>query len=73
MITPSESPLYVLPENVEARWINPENTPQSDPYDNTFFLFERSDDWSSCAYFYLDKATNELPPLESVEARIEGL
>ena len=48
-------------------------SPQSDPFDNTSFLFERSDDWSSCAYFYLDKATNELPPLESVEARIEGL
>ena len=36
-------------------------------------LFERSDDWSSCAYFYLDRPTNELPPLDPVAKRIEGL
>jgi hypothetical protein len=35
--------------------------------------FERSDDWSSCAYFYLDKPENNLPPLDSVEKRIQGL
>jgi len=33
-------------------------------------LFERADDWSSCVYFYLDQAENELPPLPQ---RIEGL
>jgi hypothetical protein len=35
--------------------------------------FERSDDWSSCAYFYLDKPENNLPPLDSVDKRTEGL
>lgn len=36
-------------------------------------LFERADDWSSCAYFYLDRPTNELPPLDPVAKRVEGL
>lgn len=35
--------------------------------------FERQDDWSSCAYFYLDRPENELPPLELVSKRIAGL
>jgi hypothetical protein len=35
--------------------------------------FERSDDWSSCAYFYLDRPENKLPPLAPVEKRVEGL
>lgn len=33
---------------------------------NNFF---RSDDWSSTAYFYLDKPTNELPKLAKTEVR----
>jgi hypothetical protein len=36
-------------------------------------LFERQDDWSSCAYFYLDRTENGLPRLASVEERIRGL
>ncbi|MFN8441444.1 MAG: glycoside hydrolase family 172 protein [Caldilineaceae bacterium] len=32
--------------------------------------FEREDDWSSCAYFYLDRAENGLPGLVGVEARV---
>jgi hypothetical protein len=35
--------------------------------------FERSDDWSSCVYFYLDKPENNLPPIDSVEKRVAGL
>jgi hypothetical protein len=35
--------------------------------------FERQDDWSSCCYFHLDRATNELPPLAAVGLRNEGL
>ena len=35
--------------------------------------FEREDDWSSCAYFYLDRPRSELPELDPVEKRIEGL
>ncbi|MGH9944221.1 MAG: glycoside hydrolase family 172 protein [Pyrinomonadaceae bacterium] len=35
--------------------------------------FERADDWSSTAYFYLDKPENALPKLDAVEKRIAGL
>ena len=35
--------------------------------------FERSDDWSSCVYFYLDKPVNNLPPIDPVEKRTAGL
>jgi hypothetical protein len=31
--------------------------------------FFRSDDWSSTAYFYLDKPVNDLPELADVEFR----
>ncbi len=36
-------------------------------------FFERQDDWSSCAWFYLDKPENSLPALPPFEARISGL
>ncbi|HQE29976.1 MAG TPA: DUF2961 domain-containing protein [Phycisphaerae bacterium] len=36
-------------------------------------LFERQDDWSSCAYFYLDRPTNDLPPLAPLAQRLAGL
>ena len=36
-------------------------------------LFEREDDWSSCAYFFLDRPENDLPALQSVEERTAGL
>ena len=36
-------------------------------------LFERQDDWSSCAYFYLDRPVNNLPALAPVEERMAGL
>lgn len=35
--------------------------------------FERSDDWSSCVYFYLNKPTNNLPAIDAVEKRTAGL
>lgn len=35
--------------------------------------FEWQDDWSSCAWFYLDQPSNELPELPPVEQRITGL
>lgn len=41
--------------------------------DNGYGLFERQDDWSSCAYFYLDRPTNNLPALAPVEDRTVGL
>ncbi len=36
----------------------------------TIGFFEREDDWSSCAYFYLDRAENGLPLLAPVTERI---
>lgn len=36
-------------------------------------IFERADDWSSVAYFYLDYPTSELPALDPPAARIAGL
>jgi len=36
-------------------------------------LFERQDDWSSCAWFYLDRPENGLPALAPVTQRIAGL
>jgi len=41
--------------------------------DNWYGLFERQDDWSSCAYFYLDQPVNKLPPLAAVQYRTAGL
>ena len=38
-----------------------------------FGLFEREDDWSSCAYFYLDKTENNLPVLQNVLERTANL
>jgi hypothetical protein len=36
-------------------------------------LFERADDWSSCAYLYLDRPGAALPPLAPAEERMAGL
>lgn len=36
-------------------------------------LFERTDDWSATAYFYLDSPTNDLPPIDSFEKRVANL
>ena len=36
-------------------------------------LFERNDNWASNAYSYLDKSTNDLPPLAPVEQRLAGV
>jgi hypothetical protein len=36
-------------------------------------LFERADDYSSCAYFYLDRPENGLPALAEAAERMKGL
>ena len=41
--------------------------------DDHSFTFEREDDWSSCAYFYLHRPENGLPDLMPMQARVEGL
>ena len=38
---------------------------------NGYGLFERTDDWSSCAYFYLNQPESPLPPLPDASTRIE--
>jgi hypothetical protein len=38
-----------------------------------YAIYEREDDWSSCAYFYLSAPTNDLPPLRSAQERMKGL
>ncbi len=40
---------------------------------NSQGLFERQDDWSGVAYFYLDKPEDGLPPIASAEARMKGM
>jgi hypothetical protein len=39
----------------------------------SFGLFERQDDWSAVAYFYLDKPDDELPPIQPPNQRMQGL
>jgi hypothetical protein len=43
------------------------------PVDAPSNIFERTDDWSSCCYFYLDRPENNLPPLAAVTERTSGL
>lgn len=38
-----------------------------------FDLFERSDNWSSCCYFYLDSPENSLPPVPCFRDRVAAL
>ncbi len=41
--------------------------------EKAYGLFERSDDWSSCSYFYLGATENELPAIAPVGERIAAL
>ena len=38
-----------------------------------FDLFERSDYWTSCCYFYLDKPYNDLPPVPDLLERVKSI
>lgn len=38
-----------------------------------YHLFEREDDWSATAYFYLDRPVSDLPPIAGYEERVKGL
>ncbi len=52
------------------------NSPGREPVESTdeqSFNFEREDDWSSCAYFDLDRPESNLPDLMPLEKRTEGL
>ena len=45
----------------------------SDPDLPDFDLFERSDYWTSCCYFYLDKPENELPAHMDIFERVKSI
>jgi hypothetical protein len=38
-----------------------------------YILFERQDDWCATAYFYFDRPSSELPPIEEYSRRVAGL
>ena len=44
-----------------------------DENDQNGGLFERDDDWSACAWFYLDRPDAAVPPLCGVDERTAGL
>ena len=52
-----DKPLQITDANFPSGWTN----------------FYRLDNYSSTAYFYLDKPANTLPPLQSLQARTEGI
>lgn len=52
-----EQPVDLKDENLPDGWTN----------------FYRTDDWSSTAYFYLDKPTNQLPEIQNFEMRTYNL
>jgi len=45
----------------------------SDMADDSFALFERSDDWSSCAWFYLDRPEGTLPRLAPIVKKLPAI
>jgi hypothetical protein len=51
------------------------NASEPSDYDNfKGWLFERyGDDWSSCAYFYLDRPSSNLPEIDTYEERIRNI
>lgn len=53
-------------EIMEATDFNRDDLPDFD-------LFERADYWSSCCYFYLDRAENDLPCIRDVLERVKSL
>ncbi len=75
-ITPVWS--YVEKDGYDAakRYLDMENPPavESDEFpDNVSTNFYRSDDVSATAYFYLDRPSNDLPPLPSLDVRLKNL
>jgi len=58
-------PIYSAEHGAVVNW--------EDPNLARFGIFERQDDVSSCAYFYLDRPDNDLPALMPAEDRSRGL
>ena len=44
-----------------------------DCFAGTPTLFEREDDWSSCAYVYLTTPHSDIPALGTVHERVRGI
>ena len=61
---PVKPPLYAADEGLKE--LDLKHLPQVN-------LFERTDDYSSVAYFYLDRPENGLPPLAPFAERMAGL
>ncbi|MDN3668936.1 DUF2961 domain-containing protein [Echinicola jeungdonensis] len=61
------------PEFIKLLEIDPPMDIQDPDFPNVWTNFYRQDDWSSTAYFYLEKTINQLPKLAPVEKRIQGL
>ena len=61
---PCQPPLYAAGDGLSE--LDLKHLPQAN-------LFERADDYSSCAYFYLDRAENGLPSLAPAAERMKGL
>jgi hypothetical protein len=51
----------------------PQAIDPADPGLPDFDLFERSDNWNSCCYFYLDKPETDLPPPPDWQVRARAL
>lgn len=54
-----------------SEWYTQERVAQMDQ--ESFFLFERQDDWCATAYFYLDSPTSTLPSIQPYSQRAANL
>jgi hypothetical protein len=71
-IREADEPIYYYKEG-EGR-VACDLSAETGPPENAYGIFEREgDDWSSCAYFYLDRPENGLPPMPPAAERAEGL
>ena len=61
----AKRPIYSAERGTPVDW--------SDPKLAKYGIFERQDDVSSCAYFYLDRPEDDLPALMPAEERSRGL
>jgi len=69
---------YVSRDGMDAskRYLDMDNPPalEDDDFPDGFSTnFYRSDDVSATAYFYLDKPVSDLPAIQKVEERVEGM
>ena len=63
---PEQPPVYRAGSSLDRVDFSPEAPVQ-------YGLYERADDVSSCAYFYLDQPESGLPPLPAISERTADL